>query len=164
MASRIVLQIRDFFMKAGISNEFSNLHELRMYYQQAHMALYIGEKSRKTIWSYRFSDYAVPYMMDKLLADMPFDFFCIPALKTLMEYDQKKSKNYTHVLRVYLENNMNIAKTVSQLYLHRQTFLYQLDIIKNIIGINLDDKDVRFYLQISYKMMDAANITYRKLH
>lgn len=164
VASRIVLQIRDFFMKAGISNEFSNLHELHMYYQQAHMALYIGEKSRKTIWSYRFSDYAVPYMMDKLLADMPFDFFCIPALKTLMEYDQKKSKNYTHVLRVYLENNMNIAKTVSQLYLHRQTFLYQLDIIKNIIGINLDDKDVRFYLQISYKMMDAANITYRKLH
>ena len=65
-----------------------------------------------------------------------------------MEYDQKKSKNYTHVLRVYLENNMNIAKTVSQLYLHRQTFLYQLDIIKNIIGINLDDKDAVSYTHL----------------
>ena len=45
VASRIVLQIRDFFMKAGISNEFSNLHELRMYYQQAHMGFFTLEKN-----------------------------------------------------------------------------------------------------------------------
>lgn len=42
-----------------------------------------------------------------------------------MEYDKKHQRSLTKALQVFLEQNMNIAKTIRILYLQRATFLYQ---------------------------------------
>ncbi|WP_343083339.1 PucR family transcriptional regulator [Blautia producta] len=151
----IVYELREVIMKAGISTEFQDLTELDQYYFQADTALSIGNKQEPQIWSYRFESYALGYARQNMLANMSADCFCHRGLKKLQEYDKKKNRNYSETLRIYLENNMSVSKTIKVLYLQRQTFLYQLKRIQEISNLNLKDYNTRLYLLLSFQMLDS---------
>lgn len=55
----------------------------------------------------------------------------------------------------FIENSMNISKTSSKLYIHRNTLLYRLDKIKEHLGLDIrtfnDAKDFYFGIQIYNK-------------
>ena len=81
----------------------------------------------------------------------------IPAgLRNLLSYDRDHGTEYTRCLRVFLENSMNIARTVADLYIHRNTFLYRLERIKKLLDMDLDDPDVRLLLLLSYRILDGT--------
>ncbi|MFR3031599.1 MAG: helix-turn-helix domain-containing protein [Blautia sp.] len=49
--------------------------------------------------------------------------------------------DYFHTLKVYLDHHMNAVQTAKELYIHRSTFLYRLDKIKQALCSDLDDPD-----------------------
>lgn len=57
--------LRENVAKAGSSNAFTGYEELPVYLQQAYEALRLGEKNAPYFWHYEFSDYMVPYLMER---------------------------------------------------------------------------------------------------
>ena len=57
-------------------------------------------------------------------------------------------------LRTYLEENLNATQAASLLFIHRSTFLYRLDKIKNILDSGLDDPEEIFYLNLSFRLLE----------
>ncbi|HCT92437.1 MAG TPA: hypothetical protein DF613_13835, partial [Lachnospiraceae bacterium] len=154
--AEMALHFRDFMLRAGISAEFRELKRLSQYYEQASIALAIGMKSDPTKWTYPFEQYALRYMARQCTELLDPKALCIPGLLRLMEYDRKKGRNYAQILRVYIDNNMNVAETTRKIFVQRATFLYQLKKIKEITGLNLKDPMTRFYLACSYYLLDFA--------
>ena len=81
------------------------------------------------------------------------EVLCNPGLLRLKEYDKQRGRNYCEVLKVYLENNMSIAKTIRILFLQRATFLYQLKRITEISHLNLSDYQTRLHLMLSFQIL-----------
>ena len=152
--SRVVFLLREIIIKAGISTEFDGIEKLQDYYKQAQCALEIGKKTDPEIWTYRFENYRMAYLAEKALSELSWRALCEPGLLRLMDYDKEKERDYCRTLRVYLECNMNAAETIKQLFMHRQTFLYQLKNIEKISGLELKNKDIRLSLMNSFRLID----------
>ena len=154
LQQQLVYILREGLMRAGVSREFSPLTSIRDFYRQTRIALSIGSKCDPMFWLFRYDNYALRYFMEVLSRDLDLEALLPTGLKKLMEYDQANHRNFTDSLKVYLQENMHIARTIKKLYMQRATFLYQLKRIQEISDLKLEDPKVRLELLIVFEIMD----------
>ncbi|QXE20058.1 helix-turn-helix domain-containing protein [Clostridium ragsdalei] len=75
-----------------------------------------------------------------------------------MDYDKKHRREYTKTLKIYLQNNLSVTKTIRHLYMQRATFLYQLKRILEISKLDLDDPKVNLHLLIVFEIMEERKL------
>lgn len=75
-------------------------------------------------------------------------------LKSLVDYDEKKSTELVKTLESYYEHNGNLKKMSDALYTHYNTILYRINRINEITGMNLDDPNDRLNLEIALKIKE----------
>ncbi|SHI15203.1 PucR family transcriptional regulator [Sporanaerobacter acetigenes] len=75
-------------------------------------------------------------------------------LKSLADYDKKKSTELVKTLESYFEHNGNLKKMSDALYTHYNTILYRINRINEITGMNLDDPNDRLNLEIALKIKE----------
>lgn len=141
---------------ATFSSSFSDFMMLEHFYRQALIVERVGRERDSSEAFYRFEDYLADYAIAKCSEGSICEALIPDCLKTLAAHDREKGTKLTLLLREYLDNNGNIAKTTRSLFLHRNTFLYQLEKTKELIGVDLDDADVRLGLQIALRAMRAS--------
>lgn len=69
---------------------------------------------------------------------------CHEGLLELKKHDEKNQTQYMETLRVYLEQHLSATQAARELFIHRSTFLYRLDRIKEILQSELDDPEEIF--------------------
>jgi len=147
--------LRENVCKAGISNEFSNFYDLHTYCFEADVALVIGERTDSMLWYYHFRDYAFTYLKDQCVLELPVRQICHPALKILMEFDEKEHAELYLTLKTFFEEKYNGSHTADKLCIHRTTFFYRLKKIETLTGIDLDNFDQRIYLMLSFALITS---------
>ncbi len=152
--------VRDFVCKAGVSDEFRDLTKVSSYLIQADMALQTGQKNNPNKWYFKFSDYALDYMYDRIMNDLSYDQIIHKAIRTLIEYDKKNSTEYLPTLRCYIYNNCNSTHTADELYIHRTTLIRRIDRILELCNIDLSDNDTHMYLIISFWILEKMNFNF----
>jgi hypothetical protein len=155
--NRITYFLRDNNMKGGISNEFTGLSELKLYYRQAETALNVGLRNKPQIWLHQFRDITELYLLQCCTTQLPARMVCAPELLALEKYDQEHDTDYYHTLRMYLKNNLHHVQTAKELFIHRSTFLYRLERIRDITGLDINDFSKKWYILLSLKLLDMSN-------
>ena len=79
---------------------------------------------------------------------------CPEPLIRLIRYERKKDNQYLKILKTYLACNFNISETAKQLYMHRNTLLYKLERIREILGDTLDRYDARLLLMLALYIIE----------
>jgi sugar diacid utilization regulator len=139
---------------AGISLAFQDFKNLYYYYDQATFALsLISDAASPEQRIVNYHDYIADYAVQNCLKQNINLSYVPLGLLRLMAYDEKKNSNFTHMLKVYLENERNITKTVESQYISRSTFLYQIKKIENILDMDLNDPNTRFVLMFAMKIL-----------
>jgi hypothetical protein len=135
--------------KCGVSNHFRSISDLCGYYEQAVAAL----KSADSAGLYFYRD----IMLEQMLSLIPGDktrFLVSPDIHRLQEAEEMYSFSMVDTLKVYLECNCNLIRTANRLCLHKNTLLYRLNHIREIIRCDLNDADERLLLMLSFKLME----------
>ncbi|SFB10497.1 PucR C-terminal helix-turn-helix domain-containing protein [Acetitomaculum ruminis DSM 5522] len=146
------LIIREGLFKAGVSETFRGFDKTGYYYKQACIAYEYGVSSNSMEWCFKYREYALDYILDKMVEDIPYYVVCSPALEKLERYDKDNETELFKTLETYLENERNAVHTAKALFIHRSTLFYRLDRIKEITGASLEDADTRLYLMQSFKI------------
>jgi len=156
--SDVVKQLTGFLqdnnMKAGISNSFSGFGFLRQYYTQAGIASDFGPRAKPYQWLHRFGDVKENYILECCTRELPASMICDPGILRLRAYDETHKQDLYHTLYVYLKNNMRAVSAAKELFIHRSTFLYRLDRIREITGLSLENDSELWYLLLSYKLLE----------
>lgn len=147
--------LRDNLFAAGISTTYHDFKNLYYYYKQAGTALALGEETDPGRWYFRYEDYQIPHILNKCTQATIPEVMVPDGLKALISHDARKGTEYTRLLRIYLENERNIAKTIRAMYMHRNTFLYRIQRIHEIMGMNLDDPETRLILCLAFRFMET---------
>lgn len=71
-------------------------------------------------------------ILPKLSGNPVLPEFSRTLLQPLIDYGKISETRYLEFLRIFLQNDANIAKTSSQLYLYQNTAMYKLDKIEKI--------------------------------
>ncbi len=138
---------------AGACPVFTDLFRLPDYYQAAIIAADYTEPVPGTVT--QFMDKAVPYACALLRNHSSYDLRH-PALAELHAYDERHKTDLLETLRIYLESALNIADASRRLYIHRSTFLYRLDRIRELTGIDPDKPEERFHLELSFYLENVT--------
>ncbi|MCI8854007.1 MAG: hypothetical protein HFI32_11010 [Lachnospiraceae bacterium] len=155
---KIVYFLRDSFLKAGISNEFTGFSDLISHYRQSVIALEVGNQKFPYKWVHRFDDIALDYLLEQCRGELPKQLVCARKILNLRQYDEKHNTDYFHTLHVYVKNHLNAVQTAKLLFIHRSTFLYRMEKIKELLRMDLDDYDMLLYVMITFKIMEAEEI------
>ena len=139
--------------RAGESNPFQSLYNIRTYYRQAMMALDIGLLEKPEDWIYPFSGITLEYMFRKAEEEFAPEELYSPIVYRLLEYDKANHTDYLNTLKVYLLNNQNAVQTAKELFIHRGTILYRIKRICEIGQTNLSDPDELLHLYLSLRLM-----------
>lgn len=79
-----------------------------------------------------------------------------PAVPELMRYDRMHGTDYYNIAYAYINNECSIVKTAEETNYHRNTIINKLEKIKNQVGINLDDKNLRREMLFAFQLIRYA--------
>ena len=130
----------------GMSNPFRGVANLQKYYTQALRALELGTQNENLPALYPYANYAVSHILSQFCQKEDRDVFLHPAVKRLLEYDEKKNGNLTETLYQYLLWERNLMLTAQKMYLHRNTLSYRLNKIQELTQVDLEEAETRQYL------------------
>ena len=153
LINRIVFFLRDNFLKTGVSNPVQGTLELRHCYLQSRIALDTGSKYQTYRWIHKFEDISLKYLLECCTRDLPTHMVCSPKILTLKAYDIKHHSEYCKTLETYLDTHLNAVQASQRLFIHRSTFLYRLERIRELISIDFEDMEQLFYLMISFRLL-----------
>lgn len=83
--------------------------------------------------------------------------FYIPYIGKILEYDAKNSTELLLTLKYFIKNNGNLIKTADELFIHRNTLIYRISVIKKILNNSLEEIDTRLVLYISIIFYEFDN-------
>ena len=155
---KIVHFLRDIFLKAGVSNEFTGFEYLNFYYRQAAIALEIGIRRAPYKWIHYFQEIALQYLLEQSRGELPGELVCSREILELKRVDEEHHTDYYQTLKLYVKNHLNAVQTAKQLFIHRSTFLYRMEKIKEITNLNLDDFDTLLYVMMTFRMMELEGL------
>lgn len=149
---KLTYYVRENNFKAGISNPFSSLYEIKKYYRQAKVAFDIGIIEKPSELIHSFSNYTLDYVFNKMSEEFSPDELYSPIYYRLEEYDKANKTEYLETLRVYLKNNQNAVQTAKDLFIHRATIIYRLKRICEIGQTELTDEKELLHLYMTFHM------------
>ena len=142
-------------LSAGISPEFSGIYGLAERYRQAEAAYVLGRGREKAQGCFLYENYMLQDLLRNFTDSYSLETLCPEQIRVLIEYDRRNHMQYMRLLKIYLQNDRNIAKSIRALGMQRSKFLYQLQRILTVTGLNLDDYNTRLFLQLYFAAEEA---------
>ncbi len=140
-------------MKVGISQPFSDILKINIYYQQTMNVLDLGEVHDPDGTLYLATELLPQYLFSnasysELEAGIHHHIFW------LQSYDEQYHTDFIHTLRTYLDCDRSAAKAAETLHLHRSTFFYRIKRLEELLGIDINDSKLLFLYELSFKIWD----------
>ena len=138
------------YLCLGIGRPYKTLMEISLSFKEAQKALMLADTIERPGFVHYYEDLAVY----DLLASVKGNYRIHPGLYKLIEYDKNNGTDYVKTLSIYLRNYKNLSQTADDLFLHRNTILYRLRKIEEILQASLDNYSLCLQLELSIMLLD----------
>lgn len=141
---------------AGFSTTWGSLLKIDVAYRQALAAIQFGFHLAPDEGIYFYSRYYVYDMLDAYSQRFDYEDMYVKKLRLLEKSEEGRFDNLT-LLRNYLLTERSISITAKLMHMHRNSVIYRLSKIQEILGVNLSDPDIRLRLLLSFKVMELVS-------
>jgi len=136
---------------AGLGRAQAGLAGIRVAHQGALWALDLGERLFGAGQLVQLQDLGVYQLLLGLQRGPELGDFCQDLLGPLLEYDRQKRAELVHTLDAYFAARNSPSETAERLHLHRNTVLYRLRRIRELLNRDPDDPEQRLALQLALR-------------
>jgi len=138
-------------LKCGAGSLFHRFSTLRDHYLQALNTMLIGKKDQGINY---FHDNYYDYILSFIPRDQAMAMISYQIIR-LLQLQKDYQFPLAQTLRKYLECGCNLQMTAEKLFIHKNTALYRINHIREILEADLDDTDVRMQLLFSFKILET---------
>ena len=147
---------RDNDLRCGISNVFTGFSQLRNFHRQSHIAMGFASRPQTYLWTQYFSDIVLDYILEQSNRELPLHLICSPQVLQLKQYDAEHQTQFYETLESYIQNKFNAVQTAKDLQIHRSTFLYRMERLQTLFGLDLSQRNSLLYILLSMKMLESS--------
>ncbi|SFG55806.1 PucR family transcriptional regulator [Sporolactobacillus nakayamae] len=140
----------------GMGNFYKKGSELSKSYREALDVIRLNDKN-PNLNIYRYQDMGAYALILDTADRYPFAEFNQKILGPLNRYDQLHQTELSDLLRIYLEEDGKTAAIAERTFIHRNTVLYRLKKIEDILGVALDRSFTKTNLTLAYMIEDILN-------
>lgn len=141
----------------GISSMFTDATKMSIGYKQACAAILCGKNKYPDQTAYLYSKLYLDDMLRHYSEEIPLSDVYIRYLDRLMDDSNSSSCSNIKLLYYYLCAERNITLTAKNVHMHRNSVIYRIQKIQDLLSLNLDDPDVRLHLMVSLKILELLN-------
>lgn len=152
LLARLRLWRDDESLRIGVGRMASGIQELAPRYREARQALMIGRRLFATQQITYFGELGIYRLLFHLYGSEDARTFYDEVLGALIEYDRRTDNELVETLEAYFACNGNLSEAARRLHLHRNSLLYRLERIQEVLHADLEDADTRLALQVALKM------------
>lgn len=148
------------------SLSFSRIRELnsdiKISYKEAFKALSMIDIYNRDSKIIKYKELGIIRWLVELSDIKEIQRYCYENLGPILEYDKKHGMDLMGTLKCYFQNNRHLLKTSQELFIHRNTLLYRLSTIKELLKIDLDDAMIDLELFNSILIYEFINLKNKK--
>lgn len=142
----------------GIGKLYDDILKLQLSFIQAQEVIKLGLNLKREHRVLHFDDFQIYHLLEMGTSEKELKDFYENTIADLVRYDKENKTNLVETLEKYFIYQGNISEASKDLYIHRNTFIYRLDKIKNILQTDLKDSEETLELQLGIKAMQILNI------
>lgn len=146
-AKRLKARMPQRKIRVGISSQVNGISNLHVAYKRALAALRMAYAGDETVMYFdRMGMYRLLYSVEDkaLLKELSGDI-----LKPLTEYDEQHHADYVETLECYLNNGGSVKAVAEEMFIHRNTILYRMANIKNLLNCSLESAEDRMRFKVA---------------
>jgi hypothetical protein len=137
----------------GVSNVCTSIEDLHKEYAHAELALKFEEKNISYYNNLGIFKLLAEVQDRRVLEQMYDD-----VLGKLSVFSNDKRADYLKTLRLYLATSGKVQLTAEENSTHRNTINYRIHKIRDILGVDLQDGDVRYLIQTALYIRDLLDV------
>jgi purine catabolism regulator len=137
---------------AGIGRVAKDVQQISQSYREAQQALEIGRRLFGEGKIHYFARLGIYRLLFHLYGQQELSDFYQETLGTLSESDNRSNNALIETLECFFNCNGNLSETARTMHLHRNSLLYRLGRIEELLGRSLDDPELRLSLLIALKI------------
>lgn len=134
----------------GLSHEFYGISRFTGYYPQAIHSL--SRALQDNVPGKTMRETAVSYIRAHSMDDEELQSLLHPDAMFLIEYDRENHTLYANTLYWFLLFSCNYTDAANKLHLHRNTLIYRINRIENLVSANFSDVSEREFLLLSFML------------
>ena len=136
----------------GISDTAHSLAQISLYYKRALFSLAAAE-----FWKRQcvYFDELGPFQILFSISDPSLlETFFLRYLGKLEKYDLDHDSDYLNTLQIYLLSDCSLLNTAAQMHTHRNTIIYRIRKIKEILNTELNNSSEKFNLMMAFNIKE----------
>lgn len=153
----IVSTIPTLDINIGIGKLSEDILKLHISFAQAQEVIKLGENLKRKDKVLHFDDFIVYHLLESGTSQRELELFYENTIADLVRYDNENKTNLVKTLEMFFIHQGNISEASKELFIHRNTFIYRLDRIKNILQTDLKDSEETLELLLGIKVMQILN-------
>lgn len=146
-------QFPDVKLFIGISTPKMCVTKIRKGFLESQEAIYLGRRiadaDAHTIYEY---EKLKPYVLLQSLHTEDCQQYIESSIKVLIDHDEQNKSDLTKTLDLYLANNGRSSDCSQKLFIHQNTIRYRISRIEELLGVDLNDGETIFRLQLAFKL------------
>lgn len=150
----MLLRMKEYRFYVGSSINHSGIEQLTNAYVQAKKVVDLSERKN---WENQLVQYRELGAYQLLLAidnKSTLKQYYDAKLGILEKHDQNNGSDYLEFLTVYLNSNCNINDTADKLFIHRNTVVYKIKKINELLDCDLSELEVRVKLYLAIMLQN----------
>ncbi|KKO52461.1 PucR family transcriptional regulator [Paenibacillus sp. DMB20] len=150
------MEMREVRFMMGIGSQYKTLPSLHRSFFEAQEAMRLMQRFNDNRTISHFEDYSVYHFLDSNIKPVEMEAFFHKVLGVVHNHDQTANTRFISTLEYYFMYNQNITEAAKAMFIHRNTFIYRIDKIKELLGTDLKNADELFQIQLAlnlYRLM-----------
>ncbi|MGB6178158.1 PucR family transcriptional regulator [Carnobacterium sp.] len=148
----IELNFSHCILYCGIGRLTKQLFDINLSFYEAQEALRLTQTKTIKQKTYHFDDFTIHHFLKDNVSQKEMHKLFSYTLGELYEHDQKFQSELIETLDCWVLNQLNIAETARQLYIHRNSLLYRIEKIQRILLLDLKDSEEILKVQLALKI------------
>ncbi|WP_253806026.1 CdaR family transcriptional regulator [Paenibacillus sp. Cedars] len=141
----------------GIGSQHKTFSSLHRSFFEAQKAMRLMQRFKDIRIISHFEDYTVYHFLDFNIKPAEMEEFFHNTIGVIHHHDQTFNTNIISTLEYYFMHNQNVTEAAKAMFIHRNTFIYRVDKIKELLNSNLKNADELFQIQLALNLYRLLN-------
>lgn len=148
----------NFTYTVGIGRAVTNIFDAPISYEEARQAVKIGRSMLGLGLIHEYKDLELFSLLNQAVNKDILAGELMSPIRRLLDYDRENSSEYYNFLKEFINSNWSLTRTAENNYIHYNTAKYRLKKVEEIIGMQVEDTNARFRLELALRLYELKNM------
>lgn len=148
----------EFTYTVGIGRSVENIFDAPISYKEARQAVKIGRSMLGLGLVHEYKDLELFSLLNQAVNKDILAGELMSPIRKLLVYDNENSSEYYKFLKEFINSNWSLTRTAENNYIHYNTAKYRLKKVEDIMGMQIEDTNARFRLELALRLYELKNL------